>query len=385
MLCIRNATIHDGKEHVFQGDILIDGNIIKKIGPNLSCEGDCECYDASGQHVFPGFIDPMSNWGILGPGREIRGNAEDNDEHTDVCTPEMNIIYAFNGRGVRIQQLGAFGITAVGVAPSSNNLFGGMMGVFDVDGINPFKMCIKEKAGLKACVTSDVAKFWGAKNIMPMTHMGIFQMLSEKLREAKEYDESKGRDAKKAAIAEMLDKKMPLFAVAKTPMEVHSLLHVTEGYDIDLVIASGYGLQDCEEEILKRRPSIISSVSVDGFNTYAQSGDNELLYRLHKQGIHVALASNVDGTMCSREEVLWNGLDMYKACHDEEAVISMMSYASAKILGIDSITGSLEEGKRADLTIYSDHPILTFQAQLQLTLSNGRAIYRKGDEMKCFI
>lgn len=385
MFLIKNATIHDGREHVFQGDILIEGNIIKTIGTDIGVEDECECYDATGQHVFPGFIDPMSNWGILGPGREIRGNAEDNDEHTDVCTPEMNIIYAFNGRGVRIQQLGAFGITAVGVAPSNNNLLGGMMGVFDVDGINPFKMCIREKAGLKACVTSDVAKFWGAKNIMPMTHMGIFQLLGEKLREGKEYDESKGRDPKKAAVKEMLDHHMPLFAVAKTPMEVHSLLRVVEPYDIDLVIASGYGLQDCEEEILKRRPAIISSVSVDGFNTYAQSGDNALLYRLYKQGINVSLASNVDGRMCSREEVVWNGLDMYKACHDEEAVISMMSYANAKVLGIDSLTGSLAEGKRADLTIYSDHPILTYKAELQLTFSNGKVVYRKGDEMKCFI
>ncbi|MGN1344033.1 MAG: hypothetical protein ACI4U3_05595, partial [Traorella sp.] len=180
MFCIKNAIIHDGKEYVFKGDILIDDHIIKDIQPEIDFDG--ECYDATNQHVFPGFIDPMSNWGILGPGREIRGNAEDNDEHTSVCTPEMNIIYAFNGRGIRIQQLGAFGITSVGVAPSNNNLFGGMMGVFDVDGINPFKMCLKEKAGLKACVTNDVTKFWGAKNTMPSTHMGIFQMLSEQLK-----------------------------------------------------------------------------------------------------------------------------------------------------------------------------------------------------------
>lgn len=382
-MLIQNATIHDGKRHVFQGDILIENHIIKAVGTNLSSDG--ECFDATGMHVFPGFIDPMSNWGILGPGREIRGNAEDNDEHTNVCTPEMNIIYAFNGRGIRIQQLGAFGITAVGVAPSSNNLFGGMMGVFDVDGINPFHMCIKEKAGLKACVTNSVTKFWGAKNLMPSTHMGIFQLLNEKLREAQEYDESKGYDSKKAAIREMLDHHMPLFAVAKTPMEVHSLLQVTKPYDLDLVIASGYGLQDCEEELLQRRPGIIAAVSIDGFNNDAQSGDYELLYRLYSQGLHVSLASNVDGTMCSREEVLWNGLDMYKACHDEEAVISMMSYENAHLLGVDDVTGSIEEGKRADLTIYNAHPILTYQAQLQLTLSNGKCIYRKGDEMKCFI
>ena len=383
MFCIKNATIHDGKEHVFKKDILIDGHTIVSVSEHIDTES--EYFDAQGMHVFPGFIDPMSNWGILGPGREIRGNAEDNDEHTQVCTPEMNIIYAFNGRGIRIQQLGAFGITAVGVAPSNNNLFGGMMGVFDVDGINPFKMCIKEKAGLKACVTSDVTKFWGAKNMMPSTHMGIFQMFNEQLRNAKEYDSSKGRDPKKEAIREMLDKKMPLFVVAKKPMEVHSLLHILKDYDVDLVLASGFGLQDCEEEILEYRPAIISSVRVDGFNTDAADGDNEFLYQLYKKGIQVSLASNVDGRMCSREEMLWNGIDMYKACHDSEAVITMMTFNNAKALGVDDITGSIEEGKRADLIIYSDHPLKTYKAEILLTLSNGKAVYRKGDEMKCFI
>ncbi|MGN1343817.1 MAG: amidohydrolase family protein, partial [Traorella sp.] len=187
------------------------------------------------------------------------------------------------------------------------------------------------------------------------------------------------------AIKEMLDKKMPLFVVCKTPMEVHSLLHVTKDYDIDLVLASGLGLQDCEKEILERKPAIISSVRVDGFNADLQDGDYELLYRLYKKGINVSLASNVDGKMCSREEVLWNGIDMYKVCHDEEAVIQMMTYNNAKVLGVDHLTGSIEVGKRADLVIYSNHPIKTYQAEILLTLSNGKAIYRKGDEMKCFI
>lgn len=383
MICIKNATIHDGLKNVFQGDILIDDGQIKEIKDNIDC--DCEVIDASGKHVFPGFIDPMSNWGILGPGREIRGNAEDNDEHTNVLTPEMNIIYAFNGRGITRQQLGAFGITSVGTAPSNNNLFGGMMAAFDVDGLNPFKMCIKEKLGLKACVTDSVKKFWGAKNIMPSTHMGIFAMMEEQFRLASEYDPSKGRDPKKEAIKEVLDKKMPLFVVAENPMEIHSLFHVTEKYDIDLVLCSGYGLKGAKEEILERKPGIIVNNVTSGFDPNIDEYDAQTVVDLYNEGLCVALASNVNGTMCSREEILWNGIDMYKVCHDEEAVLQMMTYNTAKVLGIDDVTGSIEVGKRADLTIYSANPIQTYAAKLELTLSHGKVIYKEGDAMKCFI
>lgn len=384
MFCIKNATIHDGLEHVFHGDILIDGTTIKQVAETIDFDGDC--YDASGQHVFPGFIDPMSNWGILGPGREIRGNAEDNDEHSNVITPEMNVIYAFNGRGITRQQLGAFGITSVGVAPSSTNLFGGMMGVFDVDGINPFAMCIKEKAGLKACVEKSVTAYYGAKNILPSTHMGIFSLLEQNLKDAAAYDPQKeDRNPKKAAIKEMLDKKMPFFVCAKTPMEVHGVLHVVKDYDIDLVLCSGYGIQDAEEELLKQHVSLIVDNDDSGFDPLSDELDRAYIYELYKKGVPVALASNCSGAMVSREDVLWNGISMYKVCHDEEAVIKMMTSNTANILGVGDITGSIEAGKRADLTIYSDHPIKTYAAVLQLTLSNGNIIYRKGDDMKCFI
>lgn len=384
MLCIKNATIHDGRGKVFKKDILIDDKgKIKEIRESIDAK-NAEVYDAKGKHVFPGFIDPMSDWGIMGPGREIRGEADDNDERTDVLTPEMNIIYAFNGRGINIQQLGAFGITCVGVAPSSNNLFGGMLACFDVDGINPYKMCIREKAGMKACVTDTVMKYWGSKNVMPQTHMGIFSIFSEQLKKAKEYD-GKQRNAKLAALKEVVDGKMPLFVVAKTPMEVHSTLHISKEYKYQLVLCSGRGLKDAEEEILDQKPYIISAARTEDFDTTYKPDDEKFLYSLYKKGITVGLATTVDGGMCTREDLLWNGLEMYKASRDEEAVISMLSYSNAKILGIDKLTGSIEKGKRADLLIYSDHPIKTYTAELELTLMNGRAIYRKGDAMKCFI
>ena len=43
-----------------------------------------------------------------------------------------------------VQQLPAFGITAVMVTPTDNNVFGGQMGVYTTHGVNPFKMCLKE-------------------------------------------------------------------------------------------------------------------------------------------------------------------------------------------------------------------------------------------------
>ena len=134
MILLKNGCVHNGRGQVSTTDLLIDGGKIVKIGEHL--EAACaDVIDAAGMHVFPGFIDPLSDWGILGPGREIRGNANDNDERSDVFTPQLDVKYAFNGRGITRQQIYAFGITAVGVAPSNNNVFGGQMAAFEVHGV----------------------------------------------------------------------------------------------------------------------------------------------------------------------------------------------------------------------------------------------------------
>jgi dihydroorotase len=53
---IRNANIvNEGK--VFQGDVLIHGEYIEKIGTNLNAEGNIKMVDASGLFLLPGAID----------------------------------------------------------------------------------------------------------------------------------------------------------------------------------------------------------------------------------------------------------------------------------------------------------------------------------------
>ena len=98
--------------------------------------------------------------------------------------------------------------------------------------------------------------------------------------------------------------------------------------------------------------------------------------------MQVAL-SGVDSGFQIREDVLWLGIGMMKIMHDETKVLPMMTSTPAKLLGVYDQTGSIEEGKRADLVIWSNNPLETYTASIEATYMNGRIIYKKGDEMKC--
>ena len=74
---------------------------------------------------------------------------------------------------------------------------------------------------------------------------------------------------------------------------------------------------------------------------------------------------------------------MMKVLRDGERVLSMATSAPARLLGLDGQTGSIREGLRADLTIWSANPMETWQAKVVRTYLGGEVIYREGDERKC--
>ena len=186
-MLIRNGRIHDGKGKVFTADLRILDGKIAEIGEQLAFSENEECIDAEGLEILPGFIQTLSFWGINGSTTEIRPSSEDNDELSDPITPHLDVRYAFNGRAATVQQLGAFGLTTVGVTPTDNNLFGGTMAGFEVDGVNPYKMCLNPYAGMKASVCKKLKDIYGKRGAAPQTKMWIFQQLAEQLRLAAEY------------------------------------------------------------------------------------------------------------------------------------------------------------------------------------------------------
>ena len=137
-MLLKNAVIHDGLGHEFTGDLRIEDGLIVEVAEHIEGEGE----DLGGAHVLPGFIDTLSKWGINGTAYEIRPSSDDNDEKSDPVTPEMDVVYAFNGRAMTAQQLPAFGVTACGVMPSDNNVFGGQGAAFVTDGVNGYRMCL---------------------------------------------------------------------------------------------------------------------------------------------------------------------------------------------------------------------------------------------------
>ncbi|MBQ6493049.1 MAG: amidohydrolase family protein [Erysipelotrichaceae bacterium] len=383
-MLIKNGRIHDGKGKIFESDIRIEKGKILKIGKDLKAGKNEEVVNAKGLEVFPGFIQTLSSWGINGSATEIRPSSDDNDELSDPITPQLNVKYAFNGRAATVQQLGAFGLTTIGVTPTDNNLFGGTMAVFEVDGLNPFEMLIKDEIGMKASVRKNVKMIYGKRNAAPQTKMWLFEQLGEQFRKASEYKIEKGkeRDMKMEALQKVLKKKMPLFLSVDTKQDALHALEILKPYRIKLVLCNGYEIDENAKWLLDKKIPLVVRSNAMTMDETAMKLDLKGIAALSEKGLKVAL-SGVDSHWQIREDVLWLGINMMRILKDEKKVLPMMTSIPAEILSVSDVTGSIEEGKRADIVLWKNNPLESYQAEIITTYMGGKAIYRKGDELRC--
>lgn len=61
----KNATIHvDGKTTISNGWLLIKGDRIEKVGKDFEFPKSAQVYDLAGKHIYPGFVDSYSDYGM---------------------------------------------------------------------------------------------------------------------------------------------------------------------------------------------------------------------------------------------------------------------------------------------------------------------------------
>ena len=111
--------------------------------------------------------------------------------------------------------------------------------------------------------------------------------------------------------------------------------------------------------------------------------DLNAVSRLSEKGVPVAFSGEYTNWAGSREDMLWNGIELMRLVHDSEKVLPMLTSAPAQLLGLSDITGAIREGLLADLVIWSADPLESWTAKVITAYQAGEAIYREGDALKC--
>lgn len=381
------------QEGYFTGSILIEKGKIKKIIKHAIDDGndsleflgvkesEVKVIDASGCWILPGFIDAHCHVGI---GEEIyRFEGDDINEMTDPVTPELRTIDAINpeDEGFRDARLG--GITAAFTCPGSANVIGGTGVVVKTMGRVVEEMIVREPAGLKVAFGENPKFVYGDQKKMPMTRMATAALLRQTLIDGRNYkdkleqgkkdpDKLPERELAMEAVNLVLDRKIPLRAHAHRADDMMTALRIAKEFKVDLVLEHCTEGHKIAEIIADNKlpvtvgPSLSSRSKVEMKDiTFKTPGI------LAKAGVKVALMTDHSVTpiqylpLCAALAVK-NGML-------EEDALKAITIWPAEILGVADRIGSLEEGKDADIVIWSAKP-LCFDAEPQVVIINGQVV-----------
>lgn len=382
VILIKNGNVHDGRGGLSVCDVLLDGGKIAQVEEHLSAP-HVQAIDATGLEVFPGFVDALNVWGVLGPG----WSGDDKSEESDPVTPEMNVVYAFDHDGMNFQRAYTYGVTCAGIAPSPRNVISGQAGVFKTYGRSPYAMLVRERAAMIASVTRGVKKAYEKRNISPMTRMGIFSLLIGQLEKAKRYDPEKdGYDAKCEAAREVLNGRQPLFVNCATGAEIDAVFAALAPYpDIRLVLTGAYGLDQAKLARMKDiGATAVMGDHTEAFNASVTLTQFEQIIPLIEDGAQIAVGCCGDGMTSGRESLLWNAILWHKHGLSADKTVECITSVPARILGVADRVGAIAPGMDADVTIWSANPIKTYEARILHAFISGEDVLRKEAYQSCW-
>ena len=401
---IENATILTGAgERIDNGSILLnDGRIERISGEKLETEDSVPVIDAADRWVTPGLIDVHSHLGSSSS-PHIKAHRETN-EATAPVTAEVWIEHSVWPQDPGFSRALAGGVTSLQILPGSANLIGGRgVTLKNVPSVSYQGMKFPDAPhGLKMACGENPKRVYGGKNRAPSTRMGNVAGYRAQWIEAQDYlqemetandgknssdndENSKApkRDLKLETLAGVLkgeilvhmhcyraDEMMTILDMAdEFGFKVTAFHHGVEAHKIaDELAATGvcgalwadwWGFKaEAYDGILE---NIALVDRPDGSCAIVHSDSEEGIQRLNQEAAKAMAAGNRAGLEIAPEHA-----------------IRWITANPARAMGVLDRTGTLEEGKMADVVIWNGNPFSVY-AKADQVFVDGALLYDRHD------
>ncbi|MBL7472146.1 amidohydrolase family protein [Robertkochia sediminum] len=381
----KNATVWTSEEAgiLENTDVLVKDGKIAAIGKDLEA-GNARVIDATGKHLTAGIIDEHSHIAAASI-NEGGHNSSAEVKIEDVVDPEDIDIYR-NLSG---------GVTTIQILHGSANPIGGRSALIKLKwGEDADDMILDQSPKfIKFALGENVKQSnWGAYQTVrfPQSRMGVEQVFTDYFQRAKEYDEAwkaynalskKQRSRTKAprydeemeTLAEIINGERFISCHSYVQSEINMLMKVAEkfGFRVNTFthILEGYKVAD------KMAEHGVGGSTFSDWWAYKYEVKDAIPYNaaiMHNQGVTVAINSD-DAEMSRRLNQEAAKTVKYGGMSEEEAW-KFVTLNPAKLLHIDNRTGSIKEGKDADLVLWSDHP-MSIYAIAEKTMIEGTVYY----------
>jgi imidazolonepropionase-like amidohydrolase len=373
-LYITNGTIHVGNGQVIEnGTIEINNGKIVQVGPNITpAAGDAKVIDAKGKQVYPGLILPVTDLGLKEIANGVRGS-NDFQELGDYNNSIRSIV-AYNTDSKIINTLKANGILLAGVTPQGG-IISGSSSVVQLDAWNWEDAAYKMDNGIHLNMPTFInrpnrfALFLGlAQPPTDATKEALRKIddIKTLFRQAKAYLQEtthKETNLKYEALKGIFNKTQKLFVHADQIKQMLVAIDFVKEFGFDVVIVGGSESFQIADLLKQNNMAVI--LQDEHALPATEDDDIDQPFKtpaiLQKAGVLFAL-NDEHGESRYRNLPFNAGTAVAYGLTKEQA-LQAITLNSAKILGVDDKTGSIEAGKDANIVV-SEGDILDMRTSI---------------------
>lgn len=353
-IAITGATIHVGDGQVFENATIVfaDGKITA-VGSNVSAPSGATVIDATGKHIYPGFIAPATYLGLseIDAIRPTRDNRE-----VGSYNPNARSIIAYSTDSRVTPTIRSNGILLAEIAPIGGRI-SGTSTVVELDAWNWEDAAYSMDMGMHVNWPSMYRNtgWWAEPGpiVVNEGYQAQFDELVKYFKEAQAYaklDKVEEVNQKFETMKGLFDGSKKVFVHVDGAKEILAVIDFKKQFNLDLAIVGGsdsWRVADALEE--HNVPVVLRNVHA---LPETDESDVDLPYKLpallQKAGVSYCLS--IYGGWEQRNLVFMAGTASAYGLSKEEALAAISSN-TAKILGIDKNVGTLTTGKDATLII----------------------------------
>lgn len=390
-ILLKGGIAHLGNGEVIQNSLIgFDEGKITIVVDATASDMDVAGYtviDITGQHVYPGFILTNTNLGL----EEVSAlDATIDSYEVGQMKPHVRSLVAYNTDSKIPPTLRYHGILMAETTPKSGRI-SGTSSIMNLEGWNWEDAVLKADVGVHMSWPSrmgghfDFETFTYIREPNKKYDSQVGELVTF-FGASKAYAElsSKERNLKLEAMSGLFDGSKILYIRASSAKEIVQSVRFAQSYSINkIVVLAGTEALDAASFLAENKiPVVLPNVhSLPGSDQVVEL-PYELAGLLTKAGVTVTLSHS---GMLARAR----NLPFYAgtaAVHGlgKEAAVQLLTLNAAKILGIESEVGSLEEGKRATLFVSKGDALDMMTNDLSHAFIDGKTIQLEGEQQALY-
>jgi imidazolonepropionase-like amidohydrolase len=382
-IAIVNATIHQGNGKVINnGAIAFKEGKITFVGKNedVNRQDYQEIIDASGKHVYPGFIATNTILGLV----EVDAVRATRDfSETGTLNPNVRSIIAYNTDSKVIPTVRSNGVLIAQPTPRGGRI-SGSSSLVHLDAWNWEDALVKEDDGIHLNWPKVFNKsgWWAEPGAAKKNdkyeeqHQELIQFFEEARAYSKK-DSSSIINLRFEALKGIFHGEKRLYVHANAAKEMLNIIKFKRRFDMEKVTIAGgeeallvaESLRENNISIILQRSQSLPPRTEDDYDEVYT-----LPAKLMEKGLLVAMSGQGDMEAMNTRNLPFYAGSCVPYGLDKNLALQLITLNAATITGIDHMYGSLEQGKSATLFISAGDALEIIGNRLTHAFIDGRAI-----------